>query len=94
MISRTSYIILRFDKLYFAMSYSRVYGDASFATNDGLSSQLGYVVLPCHGEDWSHVFDYGSRNSKRAVQSLLVGDTYALMGTLWHMRFENICVRC
>lgn len=53
--------------------------DASFGTNDDLSSQVGYIVHLCGGEDQSHVVDYASYKSKRVVRSIMGGDTYAFM---------------
>lgn len=48
-----------------------------FATNDDLSSQLGFVVLLCDASDRCHILDFSSRKSKRVVRSILGGEVYA-----------------
>lgn len=55
----------------------RVYADASFAGNDYLSSQLGFIVLLCDKHDYEHILDYSSKKSKRVVRSILGGEVYA-----------------
>ena len=55
----------------------RVYTDASFAGNDNLSSQLGFVILLCDSSDRAHILEYSSRKSKRVVRSILGGEVYA-----------------
>lgn len=79
MVTNTAYILLRFEKLNFATVHLRVYADSSFATNDDLSSQLGYIVLLWDGEDQRHLLDYASRRSKRVIRSIMGGETYAFM---------------
>ena len=54
-----------------------VYADASFASNDDLSSQLGYIVLLCDGHSRCHVMTYSSRKSRRVVKSIMAGEVYA-----------------
>lgn len=41
--------------------HRRAYSDASFANNDDLSSQLGYIVLLCDGDNNCHVLSYSSK---------------------------------
>jgi len=55
-----------------------VYADACFASNDDLSSQLGYIVLLCDGHSRCHVMTYSSRKSRRVVKSIMAGDVYAV----------------
>ncbi|CDF36767.1 unnamed protein product [Chondrus crispus] len=57
--------------------HMRVYTDASFAGNDDLSSQLGFIILLCDTSDRAHILEYSSRKSKRVVRSILGGDVYA-----------------
>jgi len=52
------------------------YADASFASNDDLSSQLGYIVLLCDGHSRCHVMTYSSRKSRRVVKSIMAGEVY------------------
>ena len=55
-----------------------VYADSSFASNDDLSSQLGYIVLLCDGHSRCHVMTYSSRKSRRVVKSIMAVEVYAL----------------
>ena len=55
----------------------RVYAEASFAGNDDLSSQLGFIILLCDKENRSDVLDYSSRKSRRVVRSIHGGEVYA-----------------
>lgn len=57
----------------------RVYADASHATNDDLSSQLGYLILLADASNACHVIDYASRKSRRVVRSIMGGETCALL---------------
>ncbi|GAB0494020.1 hypothetical protein MMPV_005309 [Pyropia vietnamensis] len=54
----TKDLILRYDSLERESLDVRVYDDASFASNDNLSSQLGYVVLLRDGTDRCNVLTY------------------------------------
>ena len=54
----------------------KCYADASFASNDDLSSQLGYVILLCDAEDRCHILDYASRKCKRVVRSIMSRRVY------------------
>jgi len=55
----------------------RFYADASFASNDDLSSQLGYIVLLCEGHSRCQVMTYSSRKSRRVVKSIMAREVYA-----------------
>ena len=55
----------------------RVYSDSSFANNDDLTSQLGYVVLLCDKNDNGNVVSFSSHKSRRIVRSVLGGEVYA-----------------
>jgi len=55
----------------------RVYADASFVSNDDLSSQLGYIALLCDDRDGCHVLAYASKNARRVVRSIMAGEVYA-----------------
>lgn len=57
--------------------YIRVYGDASFASNDDMASQIGSLSLLCDKNVNCKVIDYASRKSKRVVRSVIEGDLYA-----------------
>lgn len=70
---------LRFGPLDFGSIHLRVYSDAAFATNEDLSSQLGYIVIITDKSDRCHILDFSSKKSKRAVRSIMGGKTYAFM---------------
>lgn len=57
----------------------RVYADASFSTNDDLSSQLGFITLLSDNEGQCHILDYSSKKSKRVVRSIMGGEVCAFM---------------
>lgn len=52
----------------------RINTDASYATNDYLSSQLGYVILLCDNTNVAHVLHYSSKESHRVVRSMMAGE--------------------
>lgn len=79
MVMKASECGLRFGKVDVDSLHLRVYADASFATNEDLSSQLGYVVLLCDETDRCHLLDYTSRKSKRVVRSIMGGEVYDFM---------------
>lgn len=72
-----SYAGLRYGKLRYRTIPIRVYTDASFGTNDDLTSQLGYVVLLCDADNNCLLLDFSSKKCKRVVRSILGGDVYA-----------------
>ncbi len=49
----------------------RVYSDASFASNDDSSSQLGYIILLCDESNHCQILNYSSKKSKRVVRSIM-----------------------
>lgn len=59
------------------MLHLRVDADASFANNDNLTSQLGYVVLLRDGANRCHVLVYSSKKARRVVRSIMAGEVYA-----------------
>lgn len=68
LVTKSAAVVLKYSKLYKYSLNLRVYADASFATNDDLSSQLGYIVLLCDRFNCCHVMDYVSRKSRRIVR--------------------------
>ena len=54
-----------------------VYADASFASNDYLSSQPAYIVLLCDGHSRCHVMNFSSSKSRRVVKSIMAVEVYA-----------------
>lgn len=51
--------------------------DALFASNEDISSQLGYLILLCDASNRFHVVDFASLKSKTVVRSITRGDLYA-----------------
>jgi len=45
----------------------RVYADASFSSNDDLSSQLCYIILLCDRDAKFHVLAYSSKKARHVV---------------------------
>lgn len=74
---RTKDTCLSYGELDKESLHLRVYTDASFAGNDDLSSQLGFITLLCDKDDNTHILEYSSRKSKRVVRSILGGEVYA-----------------
>eukprot|EP00170_Pyropia_yezoensis_P002385 contig_10001_g2389 len=56
----------------------KVYADASFASNDDESSQLGYLILLCDDRCACHVLSYSSKKSRRVVRSMMAGAVCAI----------------
>jgi hypothetical protein len=54
-----------------------VYSDASFANNDDLSSQLGYVIFLSDKDGCCSPLHYSSHKSKRVTRSVLGGEVMA-----------------
>lgn len=54
-----------------------VYSDAAFATNSDHTSQLGYVVLLCDGNNNCNILHFSSSKSKRVARSVLGSEIYA-----------------
>lgn len=65
------------EKLDLNSLHIRVYTDGSFADNDDLTTQLGYIVLLCDDHDRCNVLNFSSHKSRRVVRSVLGGETYA-----------------
>lgn len=57
----------------------KVYADASFASSDDGSSQLGYLILLCDDHEACHVLAFSSKKSRRVVRPILAGEVYALL---------------
>jgi len=61
-----------------ASLHLRVCADASFASNDDMSSQFGFIALLCSGEDRCHVLTYSSKKARRVERSIMAGEVYAI----------------
>lgn len=73
---------LNFEPVDLDSIHFRVYSDAAFATNDDLSSQLGYLVMLADKSGKFHLLEYSSNKSKRVIRSIMGGETYAFMDAL------------
>lgn len=51
-----------------------VYADASFATNEDISSQVEYIILLCNDTNGYYVLDFLSRKLRRLVRSIMGGE--------------------
>lgn len=56
-----------------------LYADASFSTNEELSSQLGYIILLCDATNKCHVIDCFSKKSRRVVRWIMASEVCAFM---------------
>ena len=82
----------------------RAYTDTPFATNDDLSSQLGYFLFLCDSSDNCHVLDFAGRKCKRVVMSIMTGkiyafaegldDVFAIRHTLEKLYKREILIKC
>ena len=70
-------LFLKYETLDISTLHIRAYVDASFATNEDHSSQLGYVILLCDATDRCHFLDFASKKCKRVVRSIMAGEIYA-----------------
>lgn len=70
---------MRFFKLHSDSLILKAYSDAAFATNDDLSSHLGYLILLTYHTVHCHFLDYISKNSKRVVGSIMGCELYAFV---------------
>jgi hypothetical protein len=55
----------------------KVYADSSFANNEDLTSQLGYLVLLTDKNDRCNIIHYSSHKSRRVTRSVLGGEVHA-----------------
>lgn len=49
----------------------RAYADASFASNENLSTKLGYLIFMCDKDDVCHILDLSCRKPKHIFQSIM-----------------------
>lgn len=70
---------LKYRPLHRPSAHFRAYADASFASNDDLSSQLGYLVFMCDKDDVCHILDFSSKKSKLIVRSIMAAEVYAFV---------------
>eukprot|EP00170_Pyropia_yezoensis_P002751 contig_11549_g2756 len=73
----TADLVLSYFPLDWSTLHLRVYADASLASNDDYSSQLGFIILLCDAADCCHVLAYSSKKSRRVVRSITAGEVYA-----------------
>ncbi len=71
---------LRMHKLDGKTLHIRAYADASFATNNNMTPQLGYIVLLCDNLENACVLHYASYKSRRVARSVLGAENYAFAG--------------
>lgn len=79
MIMKSPSIGLKYKKLHVDSKHIRVYADASYATSDDLTSQLGYLILLHDRYHNCHILEYASRKSRRVVRSIMGSEVYAFM---------------
>lgn len=55
----------------------RAYSDSSFANNEDLSSQLGFIIFICDEARNCNILHYASYKARRVTRSVLGAETYA-----------------
>lgn len=83
-IRETKSFTLKYRPMDSTTLHMRVYSDASFASNDDNSSQLGYIVLLADKQNNCHVLAYSSKKSKRVVRSIMAGEVFAFSAAFDH----------
>ena len=76
-LKKTANIGLRVQKLDQGSLHLRVYADASFANNNDLTSQLGYIILLADKFGKCNILHYASYKSRRVTRSVLGAEIYA-----------------
>lgn len=62
---------LSFPSEHFSTLHSVAYSDASFATNEDPSSQLGFMILPVDGAGKECILNFANPKSKRLVRYII-----------------------
>lgn len=72
-----SVLTLKYKRLDSDSMRLKMYADAAFATNDELSSQLGYIIILTDKTGTAHVLEYSSKKSEMVIGSTIGGEFYA-----------------
>ena len=83
-IQKTKDLSLVYPKLDKRILHLRVYSDASSASNDDHSSQLGYLILLADDANRCHVIACSSKKSKHIVRSIMAGKVFAFSAAFDH----------
>lgn len=59
--------------------HGHVYAESSFASNDVLGSQLGYIILLCHRTSDCHVLDFARKKAKGILRSVMAWEVCAFI---------------
>ena len=70
-------MVLKHHKLEMDSLHIRVYSDASFASNEYNSSQLGCIIVLADGNNNLYVLSYCSKKQKRIVRSIMAGEVFS-----------------
>jgi hypothetical protein len=68
---------LKFRKVDLESLKIKVYADLSFANNEDLTSQLGYIIMLTDKTGKCNILYYSSHKSRRVTGSVLGGEAYA-----------------
>jgi hypothetical protein len=68
---------LKYRKLDLESLKIKVYADSSFANNEDLTSQLGYIIMLTDKTGKCNILHYSSHKSRRVTRSVLGGEVYA-----------------
>ena len=86
---------LRFVRLDISTLTLMVFTDASFANNQDLSSQIGYVIVLADATNKANIIHWSSTKCKRVTRSVLASELYAMaqgfdVGAVIKSSVENI----
>lgn len=79
---RRYHLKLKFQHLDTGSMHIRAYSDSSFANNEDLLSQLGFIILLCDKSLRCNVLHYASYKARRVTRSVLGAETYAFADAL------------
>ena len=83
-MKETKYLAPIFPTLDKKSLHLRLYSDASFASNDDHSLQLGYLIIIADDTKLYHLLAYYSKNSKQVVRSIMAGELFAFLAAFDH----------
>lgn len=84
---------LKFVPLDLSTMFFAIFIDASFATNEDLSSQLGFVACLCDSKYNANIVHYGSSKSKRVTRSVLAAELYAMVYGFDHSSVIHVALQ-
>lgn len=72
---------LNYQQLDLLSTKLMVFADASFASNEDKTSQLGYIITMSDKDGRSNILQYQRSKSRRVTRSVLVAELFAIIAT-------------